>query len=60
MLTFSSSQLILLLSIIYAMQLLCRERGEKALEQRLAGNNVAATGGAIEVTSRGESDDADA
>jgi membrane associated rhomboid family serine protease len=33
-----------------------RERGEKALEQRLAGENAASTGGAIEVTSHGDND----
>lgn len=40
-------------------ELMCRERGEKALEQRLGENAAAATGGAIEVTSRGEDDSHD-
>jgi hypothetical protein len=47
----------MLLSVVYAVQLMCRERGEKALEMRLAGENAAAVGGAIEVTSHSESDD---
>jgi hypothetical protein len=57
MLTFIFPQWLMLLSIIYSLQLMCRERGERALEQRLAGENAATAGGGIEVTSHGESDD---